>query len=65
MSKVVNLNRFRKQKARDEKREAGDARAAEHGLSKAQKALAKARKEKDLRGLDGHKLEGRDTETPE
>ncbi len=65
MSKVVNLNRFRKQKARDEKRAAGDARAAEHGLSKAQKALAKARTDKDQRELDGHKLDGDDSKRPD
>lgn len=55
MSKVVNLSTFRKQKARAEKRAAGDANAAKHGLSKAQKALAKARLEKSEKDLDGHR----------
>ena len=57
MSKPVNLNRFKKQKARDDKRRAGDANAARHGLSKTQKDLAKARREKAGRDLDGHEKE--------
>ena len=57
MSKVVNLNRFRKQKARRDKRREGDASAAQHGLSKAQKDLAKARRDKAARDLDGHEKE--------
>ncbi|WP_425070271.1 DUF4169 family protein [Sagittula sp. S175] len=61
MSKVVNLSNFRKQKARADKRAAGDANAAQHGLSKAQKALAKARLEKAEKQLDGHKTDSDET----
>ena len=57
MSSVSNLNRFRKQKARDDKRRKGDENAARHGLSKDQKALAKARSDKAARDLDGHRKE--------
>ncbi|EBA09076.1 DUF4169 family protein [Sagittula stellata] len=57
MSKVVNLNRFRKQKSRDDKRREGDANAAQHGLTKAQKALAKARTDKERRDHEGHERE--------
>lgn len=57
MAKVVNLNRFRKQQSREDKRRAGDANAAKHGLSKAQKDLAKARTDKARRDLDGHEKE--------
>ncbi|MGP6086270.1 DUF4169 family protein [Antarctobacter jejuensis] len=57
MSKVVNLNRFRKQQARDEKRREGDANAAKHGLSKSVKDLAKARADKARRDLEGHEKE--------
>lgn len=57
MSNVVNLNRFRKQQARDEKRRDGDANAAKHGLSKAVKDLTKARSDKARRDLDGHEKE--------
>ena len=54
MSKVTNLNRFRKAKARDEKRLRGDENAAKHGRTKAQKTLEQARAEKAARDLDGH-----------
>jgi len=54
MAGVVNLNRFRKEKARAEKRAEADANAAKHGRTKAEKALDKARAEKTARDLDGH-----------
>lgn len=57
MSTPVNLNRYRKQKARADKRREGDANAARHGLSKADKTLAKARVDKAKRDLDGHETE--------
>ena len=62
MTKVTNLNRFRKQKARDEKRAEADANAVKHGRTKAQKALEDARAEKAARNLDGHRL---DRDTPD
>ncbi|MBW4982329.1 DUF4169 family protein [Mameliella sp. CS4] len=57
MSKPVNLNRFKKQKARDDKRRKGDENAARHGVSKSQKDLAQARRDKADRDLDGHEKE--------
>lgn len=54
MAGVVNLNRFRKEKARAEKRAEADANAAKHGRTRAEKALEKARAEKAARDLDGH-----------
>ena len=54
MAGVVNLNRFRKEKARAEKRAEADANAAKHGRTKAEKALDKARAAKAARDLDGH-----------
>ena len=62
MTNVTNLNRFRKQKARDEKRAEADANAVKHGRTKAQKALEDARAEKAARNLDGHRL---DRDTPD
>ena len=62
MTNVTNLNRFRKQKARDEKRAEADANAVKHGRTKAQKSLEDARAEKAARSLDGHR---RDRDTPE
>lgn len=57
MAQVTNLNQFRKQKARADKRKAGDDNAARFGLSKAQKQLDRARTEKSARDLDGHRTD--------
>ncbi len=57
MSKIVNLSQRRKQRARAEKRQAGDENAAKHGRGKAQKALEQARNDKQKRDLDGHERE--------
>ena len=59
MARVTNLNRFRKQKARAEKRARAEANAAKYGRSKAQKALEQARAEKSARLLDAHRREDR------
>ncbi len=59
MARLTNLNRFRKQKARAEKRARADANAARYGRSKAEKALEEARAEKAARLLDAHRREGR------
>ncbi|MFC4670427.1 DUF4169 family protein [Seohaeicola nanhaiensis] len=57
MTGITNLNQFRKQKARAEKRAQGDANAAKFGRTKSERDLETARKEKDRRDLDGHKRE--------
>ncbi|MDU8913186.1 DUF4169 family protein [Aestuariicoccus sp. MJ-SS9] len=57
MAKIVNLNRFRKGKARAEKRAEADENAVRFGRSKAQKELEAARAEKARRDLDGKKSE--------
>lgn len=69
MSKPTNLNRARKQAARAAKRARGDANAAKHGRTKAEKDLEAARGRKAKRDLDGHRrglggreLDGRDGE---
>ena len=54
MSKPVNLNRFRNEKARAKKRARADENAAKHGRTKAQKELEKSRNIKDLRDLSQH-----------
>ena len=55
MSNVINLNKFRKQKTRAEKRAQGDENAARHGRSKADKALDAARAEKSRQDHEAHK----------
>jgi hypothetical protein len=57
MAEIINLRRARKQKVRTEK----DARAAENraafGRTKAERSLTEARREIDLRRIEGHKLD--------
>ncbi|MBD3803507.1 MAG: DUF4169 family protein [Rhodobacteraceae bacterium] len=57
MSKITNLNQFRKQRDRVKKRAQGDENAAKFGRTKAQKSLEAAREEKARRDLDGHHRE--------
>lgn len=58
MGKQVNLNRFKKQKARAEEKARANNNAAVHGLSKAQRELTKAKREQKNRLLDGLKRQG-------
>ena len=57
MTQPVNLNRVRKQKARQEKKMQATQNVAVHGQSKASKALQKVRSDKAVRTLDGHRLD--------
>ncbi|WP_170357726.1 DUF4169 family protein [Ruegeria arenilitoris] len=57
MGKPVNLNRYRKEKARAEKKARADRNAAAFGRSKADKQLDKARADKASRDLDNHELD--------
>lgn len=57
MSQPINLNRYRKDKARAEKRAKGDENAARFGRSKDQKRLEDDQAAKAARHLDGHKQE--------
>ncbi|MEX0365722.1 MAG: DUF4169 family protein [Ruegeria sp.] len=53
----VNLNRYRKEKARAEKKARADRNAITFGRSKAQKELDKTRTAKERRDHDGHELD--------
>ena len=57
MNKPINLNRIRKERARDEARERANENAARHGISKAEKVLTAARSERAARILDQHKVD--------
>ncbi|SPJ28730.1 DUF4169 family protein [Falsiruegeria mediterranea] len=57
MAEPVNLNRFRKEKARAEKKARADQNAVKFGRTKAEKDLTQARADKAKRDLDGHKAE--------
>lgn len=55
MSKPVNLNRYRKEKARAEKKARADSNAVTFGRTKAEKDLDKARNAQEVKRLDDHK----------
>lgn len=57
MSQPVNLNQFRKAKARAEKRAQADENTVRFGQTKAQKSQRDAEHAKSQRDLDGHKTE--------
>ncbi|MHA6325808.1 DUF4169 family protein [Roseivivax sp. CAU 1753] len=57
MAKVTNLNRFRKSRARDEKRKTADENAIRFGRTKARRGLEDARADKARRDLDAHERE--------
>ncbi|MBU2867965.1 DUF4169 family protein [Pacificibacter marinus] len=57
MSTVINLNKFRKQKARADKRAQAEQNSVKFGRTKAQKDLEKAEKSKAKTLLDGHKTD--------
>ena len=62
MAAPVNLNRFRKEKARAEKKARASENAVKFGRTKEEKALDKAREDKAVRHLDQHKRDdGADT----
>ncbi|MCC7321728.1 MAG: DUF4169 family protein [Rubellimicrobium sp.] len=53
----VNLNQFRKERARAEKKAQADANALKSGRTKAERLLEAARAEKARRHLDQHRFE--------
>ena len=55
MGKPVNLNRFRKEKARAENRARADENAVRFGRTKSEKAKDKTLKDRAVRNLDNHK----------
>jgi hypothetical protein len=55
MAEPVNLNRYRKTKARAEDKARADRNAVAFGRTKAEKDLARAQAEKAARDLDGKK----------
>lgn len=58
MAEIINLRQARKDRARAEKRAAGDENAARHGRSRALKLLEKARNERERDLLDAHRRDG-------
>ncbi|MEM9129004.1 MAG: DUF4169 family protein [Pseudomonadota bacterium] len=57
MSQPVNLNQFRKAKARAEKRANADENAVKFGRTKAQRQVEEAEAEKARKTIDEHRRE--------
>lgn len=57
MGDIVNLNRFKKTKAREADAKQADANRVKFGRTKAEKKLGKAEKALSAKRLDGHKVE--------
>lgn len=57
MGIVVNLNKYRKKKARQEREKLATKNRAKHGLSGTETALRERKRQLDEKRLDGHKLE--------
>jgi hypothetical protein len=57
MSTIVNLRQVRKEKARHAKELVAEANRAKHGTPKSAHKKAKVIAEKDLKRLDGHRLD--------
>ena len=55
MGKVVSLNKFRKQKAKEAAKEAAEVNRMLHGRSKTDKTLDESVRNKEERELDGKK----------
>ena len=60
MKGPTNLNKARKEKARERARREGDANSAKYGQSKAQKDLVQKRVDALRAKLDQHKVERKD-----
>ncbi len=57
MGEVVNLRMARKRKARAEREQAAQRNRETHGLSRAERTIAEALKQRSARELDGHRRE--------
>lgn len=57
MGEIVNLNRWRKAKAKKEKARQADINRVAFGRTKAEKELVRQQAEKDAKELDGKKVE--------
>jgi hypothetical protein len=56
-SNVVNLNRFRKKKQREEKTKQAEINRIKHGRTNAERERERVERERALRGIEGKRLE--------
>jgi hypothetical protein len=59
-AEIINLKRARKARAKADKEKAAEANRVLHGMPKAVRNLAEARKNKADQSLSGHRLENKD-----
>jgi hypothetical protein len=57
MGEVINLNKYRKKKAREEREKRAEQNRLKRGLSATERTLREKKKQLDDKRLDGHKLE--------
>ena len=57
MGKVINLNRFRKKKAAEERRTRAEQNRVLHGRTRAERERQRREQERAHEQLEGHKLE--------
>lgn len=57
-AEIINLRQVRKQRQKDKKTSDAEENRIRHGLTKAEKALQKGEAEKQIRDIDGHRLDG-------
>jgi hypothetical protein len=57
MGDVVNLNKYRKLKARQEKQRLAEQNRGKNGVSSSERSLRERKKALDEKRLEGHKLE--------
>jgi hypothetical protein len=57
MGDVVNLNKYRKKKAREAKEKVAQQRRLQHGLTSSERALLEKKRELESKRIDGHKLD--------
>ena len=65
MGDVINLNRFRKQKAKKERARQAEKNRPKNGRAKPERELDARKKELELRRIDGHKLDRSQAPDPE
>lgn len=58
MNDVVNLRRFRKQKARDDAQKLAQANRIAFGRTKAEREATALQSELEIRRIEGHRLDG-------
>ena len=57
MGEVVNLNKWKKKKAREEREKRAEQNRLQRGMTPAERTLREKKREIEEKRLDGHKLE--------